>query len=412
MISIDSSGNRYWHLYMNVGDSAQTIDLTPGASDGVLYDGMTEDGSRVFFTTTDRLTGEDTDNSADIYESQVSSTEATLHLVSEGVGGAGNSDSCNPLANSVNAHWNTTGSSANCDVVAVGGGGGVAAKDGSIYFLSPELLDGSSEPEDGQANQPNLYLYRPGSLPRFVSTLESSATGPSPALEEHKFKDTFGSTENPEFVAVDNSGGASNGDVYVVDGNEQVIRKYDAEGHLITSWEENGEFEPSLSASIAGIAVGPNGVLYVAIDQENNSANRIFEYEENGTLIAGNYVDGAPQPIGIAVDSQGRVYYEGYYGYIERWQKGHGESTVISQGEYSSAPPTGIAVDPTTGTLYVGVGGVKIGRYAFDGSGRVILPNGSPCSSQCEPTETFGEGEVSNTSGMFVDPTRRRTLRR
>ena len=38
---------------MNIGDSGKTIDLTPGTTHGVLFDGMTEDGSRVFFTTVD-----------------------------------------------------------------------------------------------------------------------------------------------------------------------------------------------------------------------------------------------------------------------------------------------------------------------------------------------------------------------
>ena len=116
----------------------------------------------------------------------------------------------------------------------------------AIYFLSPELLDGSSEPEDGSADQPNLYLHRPGSSPQFVATLESSATGPAELLEEHKFKKFFGAAPDPEFVAVDNSGGPSDGDVYVADGNPtadgegQVIRKYDPEGNLITSWKNNG----------------------------------------------------------------------------------------------------------------------------------------------------------------------------
>ena len=50
---------RYWHLYMNVGDSGETIELTPGATEGVLFDGMTEDGSKVFFSSDEHLTGED-----------------------------------------------------------------------------------------------------------------------------------------------------------------------------------------------------------------------------------------------------------------------------------------------------------------------------------------------------------------
>ena len=54
LISVDSAGNHYWHLYMNIGDSPKTVDLTPGATSGALYDGMTEDGSRVYFTTADQ----------------------------------------------------------------------------------------------------------------------------------------------------------------------------------------------------------------------------------------------------------------------------------------------------------------------------------------------------------------------
>ena len=48
-----------------------SVDLTPG-SGGVLFSGMTSDGSKVFFTTTDQLLGEDTDSSADVYEADVS----------------------------------------------------------------------------------------------------------------------------------------------------------------------------------------------------------------------------------------------------------------------------------------------------------------------------------------------------
>jgi hypothetical protein len=166
-VGADAEGNAYWHLYMDVGDSPNTIDLTHGATDGVLFDGMTEDGSKVFFTTKDRLLAADTDSSADIYEAEVDSKgNVTLHLISNA-----NADSCNPIANEERPHWNTVGAASNCDAVAIGGGGGIATTDGSIYFLSPELLDG---PSKGTANQPNLYLARPGSAPRYITTLEAN----------------------------------------------------------------------------------------------------------------------------------------------------------------------------------------------------------------------------------------------
>ena len=51
LISTDAKGNSYYHLYMNIGDADQTIDLTPNTTTGALYDGMSADGSKVFFTT-------------------------------------------------------------------------------------------------------------------------------------------------------------------------------------------------------------------------------------------------------------------------------------------------------------------------------------------------------------------------
>jgi len=56
------------------------------------------------------------------------------------------------VANSNGPHWNTAGAGANCDAVAIGGGGGVAGSSGALYFLSPEQFGGL-----GTSNQPNLY---------------------------------------------------------------------------------------------------------------------------------------------------------------------------------------------------------------------------------------------------------------
>jgi hypothetical protein len=159
----DSSGNSYWRLYMNVGDSAQTIELIPGAGEGVLYDGMTADGSRVFFTSTEPLLPADANSSADVYEADVSSSGATLQLVS-----GGEDSTCDPVPNSNGENWNSVTGAAGCDAVAIGGGGGVASGSGAIYFLSPQLLDGS----EGTLDEANLYLERADAAPRFVATLE------------------------------------------------------------------------------------------------------------------------------------------------------------------------------------------------------------------------------------------------
>ena len=67
----DAKGNDYWHPYLHIGGSPNTVDLAPTTTAGVLYAGMTEDGRKIFFTTTDALTGGDTDTSADLYQAEV-----------------------------------------------------------------------------------------------------------------------------------------------------------------------------------------------------------------------------------------------------------------------------------------------------------------------------------------------------
>ncbi len=83
-VSTDAKGNTYYDLYMHVGNSPNSVQVADTAN-GVLFNGMTSDGSKVFFTTTDQLTG-DTDTSADLYRADVTSSGATVTRVSTGSG--------------------------------------------------------------------------------------------------------------------------------------------------------------------------------------------------------------------------------------------------------------------------------------------------------------------------------------
>ena len=205
-LSGEAEGAKLYHLYMNVGDEAKTTELTPGAAEGVRFDGMTADGKKVFFSSEDHLTGEDEQHTgADIFMWEEGQP---LTLISTGT--EGDASSCDPAANTLHKHWNTTGAQ-NCGDVAIGGGGGVASGNGTFYFLSPSLLDGSQEPEDGVKSAPNLYVARPGQAPHFVATLESALTGP--LQSRHPLLRSFGSFPRPEFIATDQS----TGDVYVAD---------------------------------------------------------------------------------------------------------------------------------------------------------------------------------------------------
>ena len=215
---------------MNIGDSDKTVDLTPGTTAGVLFDGMTDDGSRVFFTTTDALTtasDQDTDASADLYRGRNrpdgdGRPVADLHRRRRDR----QLRFLPPSANTIHEHWNTAGSEETCGVVAIGGGQGVAKGDGTIYFLSPETLDGSG---NGVENAPNLYVARPGNPPAFVATLESSANAPLPP-PAHPFVRSFGAFPNPTGVAMD----PVDRDIYVLDvgtnSGQGFVYKFTADG--------------------------------------------------------------------------------------------------------------------------------------------------------------------------------------
>ena len=169
-VSSDAAGNSYWHPYMHIGASSSSVDLAPGTTSGVLFAGMSADGSRVYYVTPDALAGEDDDASADLYEAQVGSGgPVTPRLVSDGSSGTvGQVDTCDPAANDGGNNWNAVGAGSpnSCGVIAIAGGGGVSAN-GTVYFFSPEPLDG-----EGAADEPNLFAASPGGQPRFVATVE------------------------------------------------------------------------------------------------------------------------------------------------------------------------------------------------------------------------------------------------
>ncbi|MGA8744563.1 MAG: NHL repeat-containing protein [Solirubrobacterales bacterium] len=157
------------NLYMRI-DDAVTYDVSDGHD--VNYVGMTADGSRVFFTTKQQLTSEDTDASTDLY--MWSEATDSLTLISKGSGGTGNSDSCS--AKFVSGCGVVPYSDASYCTLDSGEGGNchsdsaIASETGEIYFFSPEQLDGSR----GTPNQENLYVYRNGA-DRYVTTM---TTGP------------------------------------------------------------------------------------------------------------------------------------------------------------------------------------------------------------------------------------------
>lgn len=158
---------------------------------------------------------------------------------------------------------------------------------------------------------------------------------------------TPGAFEAPTFIAVDNSSGPSAGDVYVADTADNLVQKFDPEGHLISNWEDGGTEE--FGTGIAGIAVRSDGQL---ISQPGSGS-------------------------GIALDANGTVY---------------------------SGP---VAIDPATHFLYTDTG-TEIERSTYptfcDYYGCSVPPQCSPATEACPVTEFFGAGHLSSAAGLAFDP--------
>jgi hypothetical protein len=360
-ISTDSKGNEYWHLYMHDGTSANSIDLTPGAALGVLYDGMSGDGSRVFFTTKDHLLGTDTDLSSDIYEAAVDGGGAmTLRLITTKGGTASNDDSCTPAG--IPDSWNTvSGEGGKCNAVAFAGGAGVSSGNGTFFFASPEQLDGAL----GTVNQANLYIVKPGGDPEFVRTIDTSeGTSPAPPAHPVVNSEFGGALGNPGGLAVDEA----SGDVYVPQFSSGKVTRFKPDG-------TPDNFSSLGSNSITGFSFGFFGVrmAQVAVDNSPGPANgrfyvvsggfgssKISAYAPDGSLLttltgSGNANGGFGLACGVAVDqSDGSIYVGDAFGDIWRYTP---SGATVAESDYSGAVETGAfgscGVAAAAGKVYV-----------------------------------------------------------
>lgn len=324
-VATDAKGNARWHLYLNLNDSVRSIDLAPATVSGASFNGMTKDATKFFFTTTDKLLGTDEDESADIYAAEVDQGGAfSLRLVSVKSSGApSNSDACTPAGEP--ASWNAAAGDGKCGALAFAGGAGVASGDGSLYFLSPEKLDGTK----GTLNQPNLYLTAPGQPPRFIATIDTSvgkppASGPIHPLLDADFADT--AYEAVQALTLDQS----NGDLYALDAGDGTVYRYKANG-------EPRDFTagPHEANRLSGFTFASPSAAQVAIDNSPSAlAGDIYLASEAGVSVFA--------PSGEALGTL------------------NGSGT--KNGAFGAA--CGVAVDQSSGTLYVADAGGFIWRYA------------------------------------------------
>ncbi|MET0600802.1 MAG: NHL repeat-containing protein [Baekduia sp.] len=194
-------------------------------------------------------------------------------------------------------------------------------------------------------------------------------------------------------VAVDASGGATDGTVYVADSNNQVVDVFAAsgayQGQLDGSGTPQGRWADS-GAYPCGVAVGADGRVYVS----TGMGNQIDRYVPAASpVVEANYdsqIDAVPfGSCSLAVDSAGAVYAAptifGASGPLVKFAASD-FGTSGPTGTQIAANATAVAVDPTNDHVIVDEGD-KATEYDSSGS-----PVGS----------SFGQGSLSSSHGIAI----------
>lgn len=216
-----------------------------------------------------------------------------------------------------------------------------------------------------------------------------------------------GQFEKPAFVAVDNSGSPSAGDVYVGDTGDEIVSKFDSSGNLASGWGSGGQLNGSTATDgpfgqVAGVAVDGAGTMMVI-----NENDRLFKFGQGGTFGSDFETRYKTAPHGLAVDASGNFFKVDSYGPVEELT-GSGSDLGTVSTKPDEPGHTGIAVEPVTGDLYVDQGD-HVWQYVFPSTGHVSQQGGSVCTMKpesefgCAATDSFGLGNLTGGTGIGVD---------
>jgi hypothetical protein len=201
-----------------------------------------------------------------------------------------------------------------------------------------------------------------------------------------------GQLSEPTSIAVDNSSGPSQGDVYVSDGAS--VAKFSASGAYISTNRGIAVTFPvagPFAGGLAGIAVDASGNLWVYGDvQEPGRGGIVFEFAQDGSFITDWQAGAVPVDIGIAIDSAGNLDMTGIFNFLDRYTS----SGAVIGTVNGRQTETGVAVDAGD-NLFLDEAGERIKRYA---------PSCDPAKGSCTPVESFGAGgELNGATRLAVD---------
>ena len=208
------------------------------------------------------------------------------------------------------------------------------------------------------------------------------------------------SSPTPTFVAVDNSGGLSSGDVYVLDPGEDMVFKFDSAGQPVTSWSRAGQFSLDFSynphfrddappglfgegSPHQGLAVAANGNLLFGY-------YGIFQYGQFGSFVSSFY----SHPSRACRDRAGWGPAGPCDGSRHASTLDHRHGPRLADRPRFRRPSRAVTTDLSGGQVYIADGGAVIRQYG---------PDCDPHISPCTPADSFGAGELGEVTGLAVD---------
>jgi hypothetical protein len=181
-------------------------------------------------------------------------------------------------------------------------------------------------------------------------------------------------------VAIDRSGGATDGSIYITNDYRGAVDVFKQTGEY--AGRLTGSAAPDPNGLTCGVAVDGAGRVYVS-----DYSGKVDRYVPTGSVVADADYDArliTPDNVcPIAVDSTGAVY------------TGGGVTTKYAASDFGDPGPAGtqvaasstaVAVDPSTDEVFVDEG-TQIARYSSTGT---LL-------------QTFGSGKIGSSTGLAVD---------
>jgi hypothetical protein len=195
-------------------------------------------------------------------------------------------------------------------------------------------------------------------------------------------------------IAVDNSGGVTDGDVYVTNSLNGVVDVFASTGAYVGQIDGTGATPPS-GGEVCGVAVDASGNVYAGYYNGNVDKYTPVDGVPTNDVFDGQLLAGAGI-CNIAADSTGAVY-------ASQWPSG--PLTKYDASQFGAGTPSGtvidgtskaVAVDAATGDIYVDEG-LRIVQYAADGS--VLGQSGSPTTLSLA---SYGVALRSTTGDLYV----------